>query len=212
MLDDERGRAEDRSSRVTLWAIGVLSGVLIVLVVLIVLSGRNLRSYENQSGSMLPTLKVGRSFEVDLGARFPERGRIIVFHGPQGISATNMRCAAAGQGLRTPRPCGMAGAGPSAQTFVKRVVGLPGDRIALVDGVLIRDGLRVNEPYARGCTDAALCTFSRAITIPRGEYFVLGDNRGSSDDSRFWGPIQRSWIVGTLVQCHFLRVFCSPVR
>jgi signal peptidase I len=43
----------------------------------------------------------------------------------------------------------------------------------------------------------------KAITIPKGEYFMLGDNRGNSDDSRFWGPVPRSWIIGEVLATYW---------
>ena len=71
----------------------------------------------------------------------------------------------------------------------------PGDRISIVNGRVIRNGAREREPYIRAC-GGPICNFPEPITIPSGEYYVLGDNRAASDDSRFWGPIRRGWIIG----------------
>lgn len=53
-----------------------------------------------------------------------------------------------------------------------------------------------NEPYITPCGTASVCNLPKTITIPRGMFFMMGDNRGDSDDSRFWGPIPKSWIIG----------------
>ena len=63
---------------------------------------------------------------------------------------------------------------------------------------MIRNGKPVEEPYARRCSGEA-CDFPRAITVPRGQLYVLGDNRGESDDSRFWGPIRDGWVTGRVI-------------
>ena len=48
--------------------------------------------------------------------------------------------------------------------------------------------------------------------MPPDEYYLLGDNRGVSDDSRFWGPVPRAWIIGTVVDCSLLDTLCRPAR
>jgi signal peptidase I len=84
----------------------------------------------------------------------------------------------------------------SSQTFVKRVVGLPGDHLRIVNGDVWRNGVQEHGSYIQRCPVAAICTFSKTITVPAGEYYMMGDNRGDSDDSRFWGPIPQKWIIG----------------
>jgi signal peptidase I len=83
--------------------------------------------------------------------------------------------------------------------FIKRVVAGPGDTIRIVRGHVIRNGKRENDPYiADTCGSDANrgCTLSTPITIPPGHWFMMGDNRGESDDSRFWGPVPRNAIIG----------------
>jgi signal peptidase I len=75
-------------------------------------------------------------------------------------------------------------------------VALPGDRISIQDGHVIRNGSREKDGYVAPCSGVGACSFSGTVKIPRGDYFMMGDNRGESDDSRFWGPIPRSWIIG----------------
>jgi signal peptidase I len=60
-----------------------------------------------------------------------------------------------------------------------------------VNGVVKSD-----ESYILPCQGGSSCNLPEEITIPPDHYFMMGDNRGSSDDSRFWGPIPRDWIIG----------------
>lgn len=154
------------------------------------------------SASMAPTLKPGAEVTVDLhayGARRPAVGDIVVFHPSRGADGATPKCAVAGEGAGTRRPCGVPTRRESGQKFIKRVVGLPGDRIAIVGGHVIRNGAREKDPYVARCSFGGFCNFRTAITIPPGDYFMMGDNRGESDDSRFWGPVRLSWILGKVI-------------
>jgi signal peptidase I len=93
------------------------------------------------------------------------------------------------------------------KVLIKRVVGLPGERIALHGGVVYIDGRALVEPYVdvtggrREQTDPFIGTgkpwsLERPYVIPAGHYFVMGDNREVSDDSRDWGTVPRSEIIG----------------
>ncbi len=55
---------------------------------------------------------------------------------------------------------------------------------------------KTEEPYINPCGGARACNLPKEITIPPDHYFMMGDNRGASDDSRFWGPVPRDWIIG----------------
>jgi signal peptidase I len=88
----------------------------------------------------------------------------------------------------------------------------PGDLISIVDGHAVRNGVRENEPYIAPCGPGAACSFPTPVRVPAGEYYVLGDNRGASDDSRFWGPVPSAWIIGTVVRCSLLDTVCHPAR
>jgi signal peptidase I len=71
-----------------------------------------------------------------------------------------------------------------------------GDTIAIRGGHAIRNGQRAKESFAAACGGGPDCNFPHAITVPKGYVFVMGDNRGESDDSRFWGPVPVSWVIG----------------
>jgi signal peptidase I len=72
----------------------------------------------------------------------------------------------------------------------------PGDTIYIKDGHVYRNGVREKDSYTEPCGDADGCNFLSPIKIPPGDYFMMGDNRGASDDSRFWGPVPDKWVIG----------------
>ena len=82
--------------------------------------------------------------------------------------------------------------------FIKRIVGGPGDVISIVEGHVIRNGVHEKDSYIRPCavSGSPECNFPKSIRIPAGHWFMMGDNRGESDDSRFWGPVPTAWIIG----------------
>ena len=71
-----------------------------------------------------------------------------------------------------------------------------GDTLAIVGGHVILNGKRQNEPFIRPCQPGTPCDYRKPITIPPGHWFMMGDNRGESEDSRFWGPIPKKWVIG----------------
>jgi signal peptidase I len=177
----------------------LLELVLIVAVALGLALGIQaflVKPYRIPSPSMVPTLEIGQRVLVNrLGSRFsdPEVGDVVVFHPPAGAEAPSPRCgasAAAGQ------PCAKPTRERADVNFIKRVVAGPGDRLAVDDGHVILNGKRQTESFAEPCGGGSGCNFRREITVPAGHYFMMGDNRGSSDDSRFWGPVPRRWVIG----------------
>lgn len=157
------------------------------------------KPYRIPSGSMEPTIQLGQRVLVDrLGDDFtsPHVGEIIVFHPPKNYGAGCVTANEGEGGGAGQRPCGVARKLESGETFIKRVVGLPGDRIAIVNGHVMRNGVREKDPYINPCGGGSACDFPVPITVPPGDYYMMGDNRGQSDDSRFWGPVPRSWIIG----------------
>ena len=100
----------------------------------------------------------------------------------------------------------------SHAVLIKRVVAGPGDLVAVRDGHAIVNGRASTEPFAAPCFQLAVCDFPAPVRVPRNQYFVLGDNRVASDDSRFWGPVPASAMLGVVVTCHPLQTACAPVR
>jgi signal peptidase I len=158
------------------------------------------KPYRIPSASMLPTLHVDQRILVDrIGTHFftPNLGDIVVFHPPQNTTS----CADPNEGETPtgqddPRACDVAQRRSAPVTFVKRIVGLPGDRLSIRDGHVIRDGVPEKDSYIVPCDSSGQCNFPESITVPRGDYYMMGDNRPDSDDSRFWGPVPRAWIIG----------------
>jgi signal peptidase I len=81
---------------------------------------------------------------------------------------------------------------PNPETYIKRVVGLPGERVAVSNGVVSIDGHALPEPYVRFPDRRS----APPVVVPPHAYYVLGDNRAESDDSRNWGVLQEADVVG----------------
>jgi signal peptidase I len=144
---------------------------------------------------MEPTLDVGQRVLVN---RFlyhftdPDIGDIIVFHPP--VGAENGRQCGID---RDPRQvCRRPTPEHSDENFIKRIVAGPGDRLSVRGGHPVVNGEIAEEDFILPCGGIDGCNLPRPITIPPDHYFMMGDNRGSSDDSRYWGPIPRDWIIG----------------
>jgi signal peptidase I len=157
------------------------------------------KPYEIPSASMLPTLHINQRVLVNrIGSHFgaPSLGDILVFHPPASESCANPDQGEDQDGRQWPSACDAVQRRESSQTFIKRVVGLPGDRLSVTDGHVFRDGVQEKAPYAGPCINAGECNFPSTIRVPSGDYYMMGDNRSDSLDSRFWGPVPRSWIIG----------------
>ena len=84
------------------------------------------------------------------------------------------------------------------EDFIKRVIGLPGDTVVIKRGIVFVNGKPLNEPYLNPLPDpSAPQENSGPFAVPPGQYFVMGDNRDDSNDSRFWGCVPRANIIGT---------------
>ena len=149
------------------------------------IDGWVVKPYRIPSASMVPTLKEGDRVLV---SRFvyrlhdPRRGDVIVFH-PPGTGDQPVRGATT----------------PASVYFIKRVIGLPGETVAGRDGqVEVCDAPNVgcrflHEPYL---AEQRVVGDFGPITVPKDQYFVMGDNRADSDDSRDWGTVPRAYIIG----------------
>jgi signal peptidase I len=171
------------------WLVTIVGAIAIVLAV----KEWVVNPYRIPTSSMEPTLHCARPAS-ECEARFsdrvlacrlcyrfaaPKRGDIVVFHTPP-------RAAAA---------CGTGG------IYVKRLVGLSGEVWEERHGYVFINGRRLDEPYIRPSRRDAQTL--GPITIPRGRYFMMGDNRLSSCDSRKWGTVGRSSLVGEVVATYW---------
>lgn len=181
----------------------LLELLLIVVAALglaLVVEGFFVKPYRIPSVSMVPTLEVGQRVLVNrLELRFSSLhvGDIVVFHPPSNYDD----CANPDQGQNDGGPgaqqaCDATESKDSSTTFIKRLVGLPGDHLQIRNGHVIRNGVREHDSYIVPCSGDADCNFPATIVVPRNEYYMMGDNRPDSQDSRFWGPVKRSWIIG----------------
>jgi signal peptidase I len=163
------------------WAITVVLAVVAVLVVKVEVAN----PYRIPSPSMEPTLHCakpvdgcqGRFSDRVIANRFiyrfrdPKRGEIVVFDTPPAAIA-----------------CGETG------TFVKRIIGLPGEVVSERSGMVYVNGKALDEPYIdQALRDQRTETWKR---VPENSYFVMGDNRASSCDSRVWGTVPRDNLIG----------------
>jgi signal peptidase I, bacterial type len=111
--------------------------------------------------------------------RDPHRGEIVVFHAP---AAARTRCSEGG-------------------TYLKRVIGLPGETVSEQDGFFYVDGRKLAEPYLDlHFRDSVTSLWPRLRTK---QYFVMGDNRIASCDSRTWGPVLRRSFIGPAVATYW---------
>ena len=156
------------------------------------------KPYRIPSESMVPTLQVGQRVLVNrIGNTFsdgPSVGQVVVFHPPSGADTDTC-----GAERREGQPCARPTRRRSDVNFIKRVVGEPGDRIRVVEGRVIRNGKPLGEDYTSDTCAGSVgrgCDLPVEITVPEGHWFMMGDNRGESDDSRFWGPVPRKWLIG----------------
>ena len=172
-------------------AIGLAMAIQAVLV----------KPYRIPSASMEPTLGINQRVLVDRVGKplFTLRvGDIVVFHPPKDYSSCADPMEGENQGGQdSARACDVAQSQPSSVTFIKRLVGLPGDQLSIRDGHVIRNGVPERDSYIVPCQGGGACSFPQTITVPPGEYYMMGDNRPDSEDSRFWGPVPRAWIIGT---------------
>jgi signal peptidase I len=186
----------------TLRSVGEIILVVAVAVGLaLVVQAFLVKPYRIPSGSMEPTLDIGQRILVDrIGLRFssPGVGDVVVFHPPADINTcADAREGELPDGTFAPAPCDVAQKQEGSVTFVKRVVGLPGDHLQIRDGHVIRNGKPEPSSFTTPCDGDPSCNFSKTIVVPKGDYYMMGDNRPDSDDSRFWGPVPRSWLIGT---------------
>jgi signal peptidase I len=151
-------------------------GVILVVALLAALLLRTfvIQPYYIPSASMEPTLKVGDKVLVNklsYDLHSIHRGDVIVFKKPPDDTT------------------------PGIKDLIKRVIGLPGETITGKNGEIYINGNLLREPWLPKVDQDTTSTFG-PVTIPAGEYFVMGDNRGDSSDSRVFGPIAKKLVIG----------------
>ena len=158
-------------------AIGWAPTILLAVLVYAALTTFAVQTVEVQQTSMYPTLKPGDRLIVEKLDRNFRYGDIVIFAPPASVSALN------------------------GVDFIKRVIGLPGDVIDVHDGAVWRNGVKVSEPYLQpGVVTTPLNgTQAQTWTLQPGQMFVMGDNRPGSSDSRAFGPVEESSVVGKVI-------------
>jgi signal peptidase I len=178
----------------------VIVTVAAALILAYVVQGYLVKPYRIPSGSMENTLRCGDRVLVDrLSWHFsdPKRGQVVVFHPPAGKD---------GQGRFDPSIVRGGGpelfAGSKSETvatkradvnYIKRLIGLPGDTVEMHGGHTFVNGKRSKEPYLHPQLDRD--DFG-PVTLPKGTYLMMGDNRSNSADGRVFGPVPRKFLVG----------------
>lgn len=170
--------------------------ILVAFLVALLLKTFLLQAFFIPSASMEPTLKVGDRVLVEKVSGWwgdPERGDVVVFEMEVGAGVVEepdepvwTDIANAFRDL-----FGFPDAG--SQDFIKRVIATEGDVIRADEGIVYVNGEPINEPYLPEGTQTS--DFGR-VEVRQNEIFVMGDNRANSDDSRSFGPIPESWVVG----------------
>ena len=157
----------------------LIETVVIALSIFLVVYLLLVQPHQVNGESMVPTFKNGEYLLTDkisyrLGK--PQRGDIIVFHAPEKANCPE------GTGC----------------DFIKRIIALPGETISLQAGYFYVNGQKFDEPYLPAGLQTTGGRFieGKNITLGSNEYFVSGDNRPYSSDSRAWGPITPDEIVG----------------
>ncbi|BAU10535.1 signal peptidase I [Leptolyngbya sp. NIES-3755] len=170
----------ERSSQALALFIAAFVGISIVLSTILAIVIRQFVAEARYipAGSMLPTLQISDRLIIDkLTYRFesPKRGDIVVFSPTEALKKQNFNDA-----------------------FIKRIIGLPGDRVQVKGGLVYINDQPLREPYI-GKENAADYEWGPQV-VPPNAYFVLGDNRNNSYDSHYWGFVPRENIIGKATQ------------
>ena len=155
-------------------AVGWLRDLMLALIILVLVIQFVYRPVKVEGTSMMPSLEDQdrifiNKFIYQFGMGNVGRGDTVVFSYP----------------------------GDPSKSYIKRVIGLPGDRVAVTEGVVSVNGAKLDEPYVPAAFRDAQSV--NETVIPEDCYYVLGDHRSSSNDSRAWGPVHRRHIFGKAV-------------
>lgn len=190
--ESDAERSKERDTRATAWEI--IETILLALLIFLMVRGVVL-NFRVDGSSMEPTLSNSEMLiinrraysSIDINGWFdflpgieddasegsylfnpPRRGDIVVFHPPGGES----------------------------DPYIKRIIGLPGETVEIRNGSVYVDGVQLSEPYVTSSTSWRGESNRSSMTVPEDEYFVLGDNRSNSSDSRMFGTVPKENIIG----------------
>lgn len=153
------------------WLIVIVVAVALAIVIKTYL----VQAFRIPSESMTPTLMIGDRVLVNklsYDLHKVNRGDVVVFT----------------------RPPGLPSAPGDPEDLIKRVIALPGESVMARDGSIYINDKRLDEPYLK--KSVKTYNLDNPVTVPSGQVWVMGDNRGNSEDSRFFGPIDADTIVG----------------
>ncbi len=159
------------------WSTALSWGITILIAIAATLGVRAFvfEQYSIPSTSMVPTLEVGDRVIVSKLNRTPGRGDVIVFDRPANDPASSP---------------------DDPKVLIKRVIGLSGETVEARDGKVYVDGKALDETYL---PEGTVTSIAEPIVVPEGKILVLGDNRGVSQDGRYFGPIDKDLIVGRAI-------------
>ena len=151
-----------------IWAVVALIGLGAIILVGGLFAAFSVgRPIKNEGRGMMPAIRDGDQLFVERNPDQLERGDIIIFYYPE----------------------------DTTKSYLKRIVGLPGETLMIEDGKITINGTLLEEPYLPDEWKSQ-DSLSEPVKIPDGHYFVLGDNRRNSSDSRYWGTVPRDLIYG----------------
>ncbi len=154
-----------------------LQGIVVVLALLVMVYLFIMSPQEINGESMEPNFHNGEFIltnKIMYKFRVPARGDVVIFKSPPDPNID----------------------------YIKRIIGLPGDTVSVQDNAMYVNGQKVNEPYLAPNTPIFGGTYlaeGQSIVVPQDSYFMMGDNRAHSSDSREFGPVQEAAFIGTAV-------------
>jgi len=168
--EKEQENGEEKNKRQLTWELVRFS--IIAIVVVIFVRAFIVQPFIISGSSMVPTFQNKEYLiidEISYKLSSPQRGDVVVFRYPK----------------------------DTTKFFIKRIIGLPNETVEIKDAVVIivneehRDGFNLDQPYVKNTSSGSL-----RLELKNNEYFVMGDNRSASSDSRFWGPVPENLLVG----------------
>lgn len=150
----------------------IVTTVVLAVVIYLVIQTFVVQTYQVQQVSMVPSIEPGQHLLVDkLTPRFDpySRGDVVVFRAP--------------------------GTADDETPFIKRIIGVGGDRVELADGAVLVNGVALEEAYISGGPTEPDCG-ETVWSVPQGELFLMGDHRSQSQDSRCFGTVAEERVVG----------------